>query len=234
MTIGERIKQRRIELGFDANELASKIGKSRATVYRYENGDIENMPTTVLEPIAKALNTTPAYLMGWSNNPEYSPLKLSKEAKDFFQKTDAFDAELKVLGWSYEYFGCYWWYEYNELGLRPNNEGELIEDGTGTLIGCNDKKCINCSEREQYYLFTNGKVSFKVSPEDYDSFINDSQAFFKERLQQLLKKSMKQLFLEKDNQPLLNAAHTRTDIPESDKTDDLRQQEEDIMDDPDF
>lgn len=35
-------------------------------------------------------------------------------------------------------------------------------------------------------------------------------------------------------QPVLNAAHTRTDIPESDKTDDLRQQEEDIMDDPDF
>lgn len=35
-------------------------------------------------------------------------------------------------------------------------------------------------------------------------------------------------------QPVLNAAHTRTDISESDKTDDLRQQEEDIMDDPDF
>lgn len=31
-----------------------------------------------------------------------------------------------------------------------------------------------------------------------------------------------------------NAAHTRTDIPEADKTNKLRQQEEDIMDDPDF
>lgn len=65
MNIGDRIKQRRLELGFDAEDLAKRIGKSRATVYRYENGDIENMPTTVLEPIAKALNTTPAYLMGW-------------------------------------------------------------------------------------------------------------------------------------------------------------------------
>lgn len=35
-------------------------------------------------------------------------------------------------------------------------------------------------------------------------------------------------------QPVLNAAHTRTDIPESDKTDELCQQEEDIMDDPNF
>lgn len=67
MNIGDRIKQRRIELGLDATGLADRIGKSRATIYRYENGDIENMPTTVLEPIAKALNTTPAYLMGWES-----------------------------------------------------------------------------------------------------------------------------------------------------------------------
>ena len=48
MDVGARIKQRRIELKISADELADKIGKSRATVYRYENGDIENMPTTVL------------------------------------------------------------------------------------------------------------------------------------------------------------------------------------------
>lgn len=65
MNTGDRIKQRRIELGFTADELANRIGKSRATIYRYENGDIENMPTTILEPLAKALNTTPADLMGW-------------------------------------------------------------------------------------------------------------------------------------------------------------------------
>lgn len=70
MDVGARIKQRRIELKISADELADKIGKSRATVYRYENGDIENMPTTVLEPIANALNTTPAYLMGWDDDPD--------------------------------------------------------------------------------------------------------------------------------------------------------------------
>ena len=45
MNTGDRIKQRRIELGLTADDLAQKIGKSRATIYRYENGDIENMPT---------------------------------------------------------------------------------------------------------------------------------------------------------------------------------------------
>lgn len=70
MNIGDRIKQRREELGISAEELADKIGKSRATVYRYENGDIGNMPTTILEPLATALNTTPAYLMGWDKETE--------------------------------------------------------------------------------------------------------------------------------------------------------------------
>lgn len=65
MNTGDRIKQRRIELGLTADELADRIKKSRATIYRYENGDIENMPTPVLEPLAKALYTTPADLMGW-------------------------------------------------------------------------------------------------------------------------------------------------------------------------
>lgn len=66
MNIGDRIKQRRLELKLTVDELAEKIGKSRATIYRYENGDIENMPTTILEPLAKALDTTPADLMGWT------------------------------------------------------------------------------------------------------------------------------------------------------------------------
>ena len=65
MTIGERIKQRRKELGFSVGEIAEKLGKNRATVYRYESGDIEDLPTQVLENLAKALETTPAELMGW-------------------------------------------------------------------------------------------------------------------------------------------------------------------------
>lgn len=69
MNIGNRIKQRRIELDISADELADMIGKSRATVYRYENGYIEKLPTTVLEPLASALQTTPAYLMGWDDDP---------------------------------------------------------------------------------------------------------------------------------------------------------------------
>lgn len=66
LTIGQRIKKRRKELKMSVDELAELLGKNRATVYRYESDEIENMPLSVLEPLAKALKVTPAYLMGWN------------------------------------------------------------------------------------------------------------------------------------------------------------------------
>lgn len=65
MAIGERIKSRRMQMKMSADELAKRLGKDRSTIYRYEKGDIENLPLDILEPIANALNTTPQYLMGW-------------------------------------------------------------------------------------------------------------------------------------------------------------------------
>lgn len=67
MTIGQRIKQRRLELGLSADDVALALGKNRATIYRYESNDIEKLPTTVLEPLAEVLKTTPAHLMGWES-----------------------------------------------------------------------------------------------------------------------------------------------------------------------
>lgn len=66
MNIGQRIKERRTELRMSVDKLAKVLGKDRSTIYRYEKGEIENMPLDILEPIAKALQTTPQYLMGWT------------------------------------------------------------------------------------------------------------------------------------------------------------------------
>lgn len=63
MTIGKRIQNRRMELGLSVDELANKMGKNRATVYRYEGDGIKNMSVGVLEEIAKALELTPADLL---------------------------------------------------------------------------------------------------------------------------------------------------------------------------
>lgn len=68
MTIGQRIKERRKELGMSVDELAELIGKNRATIYRYENNNIENLPSPVLKDLADALKTTPEYLIDWNGN----------------------------------------------------------------------------------------------------------------------------------------------------------------------
>ena len=62
--VGERIKELRKKHKMSVDDLAEKVGKSRATIYRYENGEIEKAPYTVLVPLAEALGTTPTYLMG--------------------------------------------------------------------------------------------------------------------------------------------------------------------------
>ncbi len=65
MNTGERMKERRKELGIPVEHIANALGVSVATIYRYENGDIEKVPGTVLEPLSKILQVSPAYLMGW-------------------------------------------------------------------------------------------------------------------------------------------------------------------------
>lgn len=61
--IALRIKQRREELGLSAEQLGEKIGKAKTTIYRYENGYIEKMPSSVLSDIAKVLRVSPTYLL---------------------------------------------------------------------------------------------------------------------------------------------------------------------------
>ena len=72
-TPGSRIKARRKEIGLSAERVAELLGVSPATIYRYENGDIDKVPGDRLAPIAKVLNTTPAYLMGWDDSALPSP-----------------------------------------------------------------------------------------------------------------------------------------------------------------
>lgn len=68
MTTGERIRKLRKEYGITADELGAEIGVARSTIYRYENGDIEKLPVSVLEPLATSLHTSVSYLMGWTED----------------------------------------------------------------------------------------------------------------------------------------------------------------------
>ena len=70
MSIGKRIKNRREALGMSQEELATKLGyKSRSSINKIEL-EINDVTQSKIAQIAKALGTTPAYIMGWEEEPK--------------------------------------------------------------------------------------------------------------------------------------------------------------------
>ena len=68
-SIGLRIKELRHKAGLTQTDLAKLIGVSKQNLYKYENGIITNIPSDKIEALANVLDTTPGYLMGWSEKP---------------------------------------------------------------------------------------------------------------------------------------------------------------------
>ncbi len=106
MTPGEKIKKRRLELNIQVEELAEAIGKSRATVYRYENGFIDDIPINILKKIADVLQTSPTYLMGISeskgdNLPDPTHTPKTKQARILAGIADIMPENERdfLLGW---------------------------------------------------------------------------------------------------------------------------------------
>ena len=63
MTIGDKIKQRRLELGMTQQELADKMGyTSRASICTIETGRETNLTAERIGAFAKALGVNPLYL----------------------------------------------------------------------------------------------------------------------------------------------------------------------------
>ena len=65
--IGVRMKMARIKNEMTLEEVAQLTGVTRQTIQKYENEIITNIPSDKIEAIAKALKTTPSYLMGWED-----------------------------------------------------------------------------------------------------------------------------------------------------------------------
>ena len=88
MSIGERIKMRREELGWTQEELAKKMGyKSKSTINKIELGKSDVTQRKVPE-YAKVLMTTSAYLLGMDDaeNSQESPYYINPETMRIAQK----------------------------------------------------------------------------------------------------------------------------------------------------
>ncbi|MDL2235288.1 XRE family transcriptional regulator [Christensenellaceae bacterium OttesenSCG-928-L17] len=66
--LGENVRKRRVELDMSQDKLASMLGyKSRSTIAKIEVGE-NDLTQSKINKMAAALDTTPAYLMGWEAN----------------------------------------------------------------------------------------------------------------------------------------------------------------------
>ena len=95
VVVGDKIRARREELGMTQDELAERMGyKSRSTITKIEKG-VNDVTQSTLIKFAKALNTTPRYLLGWEDlqnqNSAIVPLiSIMREDGEFVNLVDVF------------------------------------------------------------------------------------------------------------------------------------------------
>jgi len=88
--VGERIKERRTELKLSMPELGKRIGVNKSTIQRYEADGVDPKRTMIINGLAEALLTTPEWLMGLSDDKEYSiytvcQMDLEKHIKGYLE-----------------------------------------------------------------------------------------------------------------------------------------------------
>lgn len=91
MTIGERIKNIRKSKKISVDYLASELGVSKTTIYRYEDSTIEKIPVKIFDQLCVLLDVTLAELMGntvATDKPELpTEFRNAQDAMEFILKT---------------------------------------------------------------------------------------------------------------------------------------------------
>ena len=99
MSIGQKIKQRRTELGWSQRDLAAKMGyNNNSTVARIENGKVD-IPQSRIVKFSEVLGVSIAYLMGWDEEIEKDPTGMAERHFEILMDEDIADIfdEFKVL-----------------------------------------------------------------------------------------------------------------------------------------
>lgn len=65
--LGNRIYSLRKAKGLTQEELGQRVGVTKAQINKYETGVTQNLKRSVAEAMAKALDVSPGYLMGWTD-----------------------------------------------------------------------------------------------------------------------------------------------------------------------
>ena len=222
--IGYRIKQRRKELKLSADIVAEKLGVSRSTVFRYEKGDIEKVPTTILEKLAEVLKTTPAYLIGWEseNNSAYTKmLHESFDSLNSYRKRKVIDfSKLQLSEQNREKSKIYsidenYTYYVDVLGSVSAGTGEWLDDEQHEEITVNNEPpmhdfALRVNGDSMIPLFSDGQIIYVNKIDDLDMVRNEQiivaelngDAFVKKIVFDNNRKSCQLISLNKEYQPI--------------------------------
>nr|DAJ85817.1 MAG TPA: helix-turn-helix domain protein [Caudoviricetes sp.] len=95
MEVKDIIKKRREELGMTYEQLGNIVGVGKSTVRKWETGLIENMRRDNIVALSKALNISPAIIMGWQPIEDNNKLLLSKDELILISNYNKLDTEDK-------------------------------------------------------------------------------------------------------------------------------------------
>ena len=73
-------------------ELAKKVGISKQSLYKYEKDIVTNIPSNIIEKLSRALDTTPAFIMGWKED----ETDVTVEFEDYYQNLSQNASRLAV------------------------------------------------------------------------------------------------------------------------------------------
>lgn len=89
-----KIYQLRKERGMTLEEVGNIVGVGKSTVRKWETGMIANMRRDKISLLAKALGTTPAFLMGWDDNID---IQIMKENRSPSNESDLTEGEKELI-----------------------------------------------------------------------------------------------------------------------------------------
>ena len=120
MTLYERIRQLRIASGMSQDDLAHAMGyKDRSMITKIESGKVDISQKKIIA-FARVLNTTPGYLMGWSDEfPDQPPPALTQESRIISAGVDKMPKErreqaLKILQVAFAEYADFFKEEHND------------------------------------------------------------------------------------------------------------------------
>ncbi|MHD0316508.1 XRE family transcriptional regulator [Fusobacterium sp. THCT1E2] len=165
MTIGERIKKKREELKLSQEQLAEIMGyKSKTSIHKAEQG-ITDLPQSKIIEFARALKTTPSYLMGWEEKTEKSNIVILDKSQFIYVpvygkasagngyiniETVLYDKLIHINGYSHDSFLI----EVSGDSMEPT-----ILDGEYVLV---DPTSIEICEGKIYVITYNGETFIKM------------------------------------------------------------------------